>query len=50
MDFAKEWQLRKAEKFWPVEEQKEERKYPYLASHVIKNDDKKTIFKGVILF
>jgi hypothetical protein len=39
-----------AEKFSQVEGQKVEKRFLYPLSPVTKNDDKKTIFKGVILF
>jgi hypothetical protein len=39
-----------AEKSSPAEELKVEKRFLYPPSPVTKNDDKKTIFKGVILF
>jgi hypothetical protein len=47
---VKEWRLPMAEKYWLVGGQKVERKFLYLPSLDTKNDNKKTIFKGVILF
>jgi len=38
------------EKFLPIEGLKVERKFLYLLSPATKNDNKKTKFKGVILF
>ena len=46
----KEWPLPKAEKYWPADELKVERKFLYPQSLVPRNDNKKSTFKGVILF
>ena len=46
----KEWRLPTAEKYWQVDGQKVEIKFLYPQSPDTKNDNKKTIFKGVILF
>ena len=50
MDSEKEWPLPTEEKYWPVGGQKVERKFLYPLSLVIRNDNKKSTFKGVILF
>ena len=50
MDSVREWQLLMVEKFFPIEGQKVEKKFLYLPSPATKNDNKKTKFKGVILF
>jgi len=50
MDSVREWQLPMAEKFLLIEGQKVEKKFLYPLSPVTKNDNKKTKFKGVILF
>ena len=50
MDSEKEWPLLTEEKYWPVDGQKVEKKFLYPLSLVTKNDNKKSTFKGVILF
>ena len=50
MDSGREWLLPMAEKFLLIEGQKAEKKFLYPLSPVTKNDNKKTKFKGVILF
>ena len=50
MDSVREWQLPMVEKFLPIEGQKVEKKFLYPLSPATKNDNKKSKFKGVILF
>tara|TARA_B100001173_G_scaffold87446_1_gene75168 strand:+ start:1225 stop:1377 length:153 start_codon:yes stop_codon:yes gene_type:complete len=50
MASVKEWLLPMVEKYWLKDGLKVERKFQYHPSPDTKNDNKKTIFKGVILF
>ncbi len=50
MASVKEWLLPMVEEYWLIDGQKVERKFLFPPSHDTKNDNKKTIFKGVILF
>ena len=47
---VREWQLQTAEKFWPTEGLKVEKRYLYPLSLATKNDDKKQYLKVLFYF